>query len=75
MKRREFLKAVAAFTACSGLGRVAAENSRKGVIGMKLLGAGGLTDRVDECLAYASSLECINAFTIGCRVGASSTTC
>lgn len=39
----------------------------KGVIGMKLLAAGGLTDRVSECLDYAKSLECIDAFTIGCR--------
>ncbi len=43
------------------------KSSGKGVVGMKLLAAGGLTDRVDECLAYAGSLNCLDAFTIGCR--------
>jgi predicted aldo/keto reductase-like oxidoreductase len=42
------------------------KSSDKGVIGMKLLAAGGL-DLVDECLAYARSLNCLDAFTIGCR--------
>ncbi len=39
--------------------------SGKGVIGMKILGAGGLRNRVDECLRYALSLDCVDAFTIG----------
>lgn len=37
----------------------------KGVIGMKILGEGGLSDRVDEALRYALSLDCIDCFTIG----------
>jgi predicted aldo/keto reductase-like oxidoreductase len=37
----------------------------KGVIGMKILGEGGLRDRVDECLRYALSLDCVDCFTIG----------
>ena len=41
--------------------------SGKGVIGMKLLAAGGLSDSVNECLAYANSQTCLDAFTIGCR--------
>jgi aryl-alcohol dehydrogenase-like predicted oxidoreductase len=37
----------------------------KGVIGMKILGAGALTSRVDECLRYALNLDCVDCFTIG----------
>ena len=37
----------------------------KGVIGMKILGEGGLRDRVDEALRYALSLDCVDCFTIG----------
>ena len=37
----------------------------KGVIGMKILGAGKLRDRVDECLQFALSLDCVDCFTIG----------
>ena len=37
----------------------------KGVIGMKILGEGGLRDRVDECLRYVMSLDCVDCFTIG----------
>ena len=37
----------------------------KGIIGMKILGEGGLRDRVDEALRYALSLECLDCFTIG----------
>lgn len=37
----------------------------KGVIGMKILGAGKLRDRVDESLQYALSLDCVDCFTIG----------
>lgn len=37
----------------------------KGVIGMKIFGAGRLTDRIDECLQYVLGLDCIDAFTIG----------
>ncbi|MDQ6759377.1 MAG: aldo/keto reductase [Acidobacteriota bacterium] len=37
----------------------------KGVIGMKILGAGALRSRVDECLQYTLSLDCIDCFTIG----------
>jgi 1-deoxyxylulose-5-phosphate synthase len=37
----------------------------KGVIGMKILGAGALASRIDECLRYALSLDCVDCFTIG----------
>lgn len=37
----------------------------KGVIGMKILGAGRLRDKVDECLQFALSLDCVDCFTIG----------
>jgi 1-deoxyxylulose-5-phosphate synthase len=37
----------------------------KGVIGMKILGAGQLRGRVDECLQYALNLDCVDCFTIG----------
>jgi len=43
------------------------KSSGKDVIGMKLLAAGGLTDRVNECLDYARSLDCLDSFTTGCR--------
>lgn len=41
--------------------------SGKGVIGMKIFGGGALVDRRPECLAYAQSLACLDAFTIGCE--------
>jgi aryl-alcohol dehydrogenase-like predicted oxidoreductase len=37
----------------------------KGVIGMKIFGAGKLRDRTDECLQYALGLDCVDCFTIG----------
>ena len=37
----------------------------KGVIGMKILGEGDLSDRVDEALRYALGLDCVDCFTIG----------
>ena len=37
----------------------------KGIIGMKILGAGKLRNRADECLQYALSLDCVDCFTIG----------
>jgi hypothetical protein len=37
----------------------------KGVIGMKILGAGGLGHRTDEALQYALALDCVDCFTIG----------
>lgn len=37
----------------------------KGIIGMKILGEGGLSDRVDEALGYALALDCLDCFTIG----------
>ena len=39
--------------------------SGKGIVGMKIFGAGRLCNRMDECLRYVLSLECIDAFTIG----------
>ena len=37
----------------------------KGIIGMKVLGAGSLTNRVDKCLQYQLGHDFIDAFTIG----------
>jgi aryl-alcohol dehydrogenase-like predicted oxidoreductase len=37
----------------------------KGIIGMKILGAGALRNKVDESLQYALSLDCVDCFTIG----------
>ncbi|MBM3813511.1 MAG: aldo/keto reductase [Acidimicrobiia bacterium] len=37
----------------------------KGIIGMKILGAGKLRNRADECLQFALSLDCVDCFTIG----------
>jgi hypothetical protein len=37
----------------------------KGIIGMKILGAGQLRDRVDEALQVALGTEALDAFTIG----------
>ena len=39
----------------------------KGVIGMKILGAGGLRTRVDEALQYALAQDVLDCFTIGCE--------
>jgi aryl-alcohol dehydrogenase-like predicted oxidoreductase len=39
--------------------------SGKGVIGMKILGAGKLRNKADECLQYALALDCVDCFTIG----------
>jgi aryl-alcohol dehydrogenase-like predicted oxidoreductase len=39
----------------------------KGVIGMKILGAGGLRSRVDEALQYALAQDVLDCFTIGCE--------
>jgi 1-deoxyxylulose-5-phosphate synthase len=39
--------------------------SGKAVIGMKILGAGELRERQDECLKYALGLGVLDAFTIG----------
>jgi aryl-alcohol dehydrogenase-like predicted oxidoreductase len=37
----------------------------KGILGMKVFGAGRLRNRADECLQYAMSLDCVDCFTIG----------
>jgi aryl-alcohol dehydrogenase-like predicted oxidoreductase len=39
----------------------------KGVIGMKILGAGGLRTQADEALQYALAQEVLDCFTIGCE--------
>jgi aryl-alcohol dehydrogenase-like predicted oxidoreductase len=41
------------------------KSAGKGVIGMKILGAGKLRDQQDRALQYALSLDCIDCFTIG----------
>ena len=37
----------------------------KGIIGMKILGAGALKNRADECFQYALGLDCVDCFTLG----------
>ena len=37
----------------------------KGVIGMKIFGAGRLRNKTDESLQFALSLDCVDCFTIG----------
>ena len=37
----------------------------KAVIGMKIFGAGRLTNRMDECLRFALGLDCVDCFSIG----------
>jgi 1-deoxyxylulose-5-phosphate synthase len=37
----------------------------KGIIGMKILGAGSMSSQVDRALAYAGKLDVLDAFTIG----------
>lgn len=37
----------------------------KAVIGMKLFGAGQLTDKIDECLEYTLAQDFVDCFTIG----------
>jgi predicted aldo/keto reductase-like oxidoreductase len=37
----------------------------KGVVGMKILGAGDLRNRQDDAIKYALSLDLLDAFTIG----------
>ncbi len=39
----------------------------KGVIGMKVLGEGELTDRMDECITFALNKSPAHCFTIGCE--------
>ncbi len=39
----------------------------KGVIGMKILGAGQLRSRIDEALQFALAQDCLDCFTIGCE--------
>lgn len=39
----------------------------KGVIAMKVLGAGRLRDRADECLRYVLKLDCVDCMTIGAQ--------
>jgi len=37
----------------------------KGVIGMKILGAGRLRNKADQSLQFALSQDCVDCFTIG----------
>jgi predicted aldo/keto reductase-like oxidoreductase len=39
----------------------------KGVIGMKILGAGALRKKADEALQYALAQDVLDCFTIGCE--------
>ena len=41
------------------------KSSGKGVIGMKILGQGDMRHRVDDMLAHALALNCVDCFTIG----------
>ena len=37
----------------------------KGIVGMKIFGAGQLQDQVDHCLRFILNFDCVDAFTIG----------
>ena len=37
----------------------------KAVIGMKILGAGQLAQRADECFQWALAQDCVDGFTLG----------
>jgi aryl-alcohol dehydrogenase-like predicted oxidoreductase len=37
----------------------------KGVVGMKIFGAGRLVEKKDDCLKFVLGLDCVDAFTIG----------
>jgi 1-deoxyxylulose-5-phosphate synthase len=37
----------------------------KGIIGMKIFGAGRLADRIDECLRFVLGQYCVDCFTVG----------
>ena len=39
----------------------------KGIIGMKVLGAGQLVGKADECFQWQLAQECVDAFTLGMR--------
>lgn len=39
----------------------------KGVIGMKIFGAGRLARKMDECLRYVMKQDCVPTFSIGCE--------
>ncbi len=39
----------------------------KGVIGMKMLGAGQLAGKADECFQWALAQECVDCFTLGMK--------
>ncbi|MBI3683412.1 MAG: aldo/keto reductase, partial [Acidobacteria bacterium] len=41
------------------------KDAGKGVIGMKILGAGKLRDKTDEALQFALAQDVIDCFTIG----------
>ena len=43
----------------------ALRDAGKGVIGMKILGAGALRNKPDECLQFALAQDCVDCFTIG----------
>lgn len=41
------------------------KSDQKGIIGMKVFGAGSLTNRIDECLQFQLGHEFIDGFTLG----------
>ena len=43
----------------------------KGIIGMKVFGAGRLRDKADECLQHELAQDFIDCLTIGARAGPS----
>lgn len=43
------------------------KDAGKGIIGMKIFGAGALRNRADECLQYALAQNVVDCFTIGCE--------
>jgi hypothetical protein len=48
----------------------AMKKAGKGVLGMKIFGAGRLVPQADECLRFVLNLDCVDAFTIGCESAA-----
>ena len=42
----------------------------KGIIGMKVLGAGQLTKQADECLQWQLAQDCVDCFTLGMKTPA-----
>ena len=42
----------------------------KGIIGMKVLGAGELVSKADECFQWQLAQDCVDCFTLGMKTPA-----